>query len=78
MIMPMPQMYHTHDSRLKGIAIVKALFNYNSAGDGDFLSGVQLNTPKSLWPAVHVSARDKLKCAVGAANCYDVWSIADE
>jgi hypothetical protein len=76
--MPTAQIYHTHDSRLNGIAIVKVLFGYSGAGNSGLLSGVQLNTPRSRWSAVHIAARNVLQCAVGAAKCYDVWSIADD
>jgi hypothetical protein len=76
--MPTAQIYHTHDSRLNGIAIVKVLFGYSSAGNSGLLSGVQLNSPRSRCSAVHIAARNVLQCAVGAAKCYDVWSIADD
>lgn len=78
MIMPTAQIYHTHDSRLNGIAIMKVLSGYSGAGNSGLLSGVQLNTPRSRWSAVHIAARNVLECAVGAAKCYDIWSIADE
>ena len=76
--MPTAQIYHTHDSRLNGIAIVKVLSGYSGAGNSGLLSGVQLNTPRSRWSAVHIAARNVLECAVGAAKCYGVWSIADD
>lgn len=76
--MPTAQIYHTHDSRPNGIAIAKVLFSYSGAGDSGLLSGVQLNAPKSWWSAVHIAARNVLQCAFGAAECYNVWSVADD
>lgn len=57
MIMPMPQIYHIHDSRPNCIAILESVDDYSVAVFRALLSGVQLNLQDSWLPKVHIATR---------------------